>query len=341
MNRLARLRLVAGLVMFILPAVVSGGTRGDGDDASVDVVNSEDATSEGAPTSGGNYGVADRWVRHAVCLEDLTSTDWRSEPLYYPGETIHDCSIPVTPPMCPDGQMPLAPWWVSRVQPDGSYAPWTRASGYQCAADLIYAQVAQAWATMPITPTTYSIQPATGWAIAELGVIPIADPTPQTMDVVIIGTPVIIRAVPTSYTWSVDDGSAWTTTDPGKPYDQGGHAIGLARSEHRAAMTLTTTWRGEYSTDGGATWADAPGTATTTSGTVTFHVYNPHTHLVDCDVNGYCASGNSAPAIPKTLLDPDADGIDNYLIPDNQIDAYLDARDAGRTWTDTARKDLD
>ncbi len=192
---------------------------------------------------------------------------------------------------------------------------------------------------MPIVPTTYTIQPATGWAIAELGVIPIADPTPQTMDVVIIGTPVIIRAVPTSYTWSVDDGSAWTTTDPGKPYDQGGHAIGLARSEHRAAMTLTTTWRGEYSTDGGATWADAPGTATTTSGTVAFHVYNPHTHLVDCDVNGYCASGNSAPAIPKTLLDPDADGIDNYLIPDNQIDAYLDARDAGRTWTGTARKD--
>ena len=109
----------------------------------------------------------------------------------------------------------------------------------------------------------------------------------------------------------------------------------------KSLPTLTTTWRGEFSTNGGVTWRDAPGTATTTSNSTTVHVYNPHTHRVDCDLDGNCVNGTQGGGNKKTILDPDGDGIDNYLIPDDKIDAYLTARDNNNTWTDTERKSTD
>ena len=42
-----------------------------------------------------------------------------------------------------------------------------------------------------------------------------------------------------------------------------------------------------------------------------------------------------------SVTDVDGDGIDNYLIPDDKIDAYLTARDNNNTWTDTERKSTD
>lgn len=303
------------------------------------VQGTSDAAMQGAPVSGG--GVADRWQRHAVCVEWYTEEvggvrfagSWEGE--------IPSCVTQMEPPdNCPDGQVALMPWWRSQALADGTFGPWVQVGGYQCASDLIYAQVAVEWAQMPITPTDYRLEPATGWAIAELGVNPIADGTPQTMDTTILGTPVIIRAVPVSFTWSGDDGTNVTLMSPGKPYADGGTPFSLPKHQHRATLTLTTTWRGEYSINGGASWSDAPGTATTTSASTTLHVYNPHTHLVDCDLNGNCLSGKQAPKNPRTLLDPDGDGIDNFLIPDHLIDDYLSARDGGDTWSNPQRKTI-
>jgi hypothetical protein len=335
------LSLLAGvfLAFAVLPlGVVDGGTRGEGDDAMV-YVSSNEASAQGAPVSGG--GVGDRWQRHAVCLEWYTEA-WDG-PTYVKSfdGSIPDCVTDLPrEDFCPDGEGVLNPWWRSQVLVDGSFGPWVQVGSYQCVADLIYAQVAVEWAQMPITPTDYRLEPATGWAIAELGVNPIADGTPQTMDTTILGTPVIIRAVPVSYTWSGDDGTNVTLMSPGKPYADGGTPFSLPKHQHRATLTLTTTWRGEYSINGGASWSDAPGTATTTSASTTLHVYNPHTHLVDCDLNGNCLSGKQAPKNPRTLLDPDGDGIDNFLIPDHLIDDYLSARDGGDTWSNPQRKTI-
>ncbi|NTV40348.1 MAG: hypothetical protein HGA51_10420, partial [Demequinaceae bacterium] len=221
----------------------------------------------------------------------------------------------------------------------GAYGPWTQQSSFQCTGDLLLAQVAQAWETMPIAPNTYVVQPGAGFAIAELGVNLVVDTNPRTLDVTLMGTPVTIRAVATQYTWTNTDGTVWTSTTPGKPFDQGGTPFVFPRTpEHRTTFTLTTTWRGEFTTNAGGTWRDAPGTATTTSGPTTVHVYNPHTHLVDCDLNGNCITGSQGAGNQNTILDPDGDGIDNYLIPDNQIADYLTTRDKDHTWTDTARK---
>ena len=61
---------------------------------------------------------------------------------------------------------------------------------------------------------------------------------------------------------------------------------------------------------------------------------------MDCDLDGNCVNGTQGAGNQKTIFDPDGDGIDNYLIPDNRIDAYLTARDNNTTWTDTARKNV-
>lgn len=333
---------VAGTLLLVRAALpLLGGDLVGTDDggARVDVYDSRSAGGEGAPTSGASSG--DRWVRHAVCREwitvELTGQMFAGS---WPGD-IPTCvqELPVPADLCPDAEVALTPWWVSRDLGGGAYGPWTQVTGYQCTTDIIYAQVADAWATMPIAANTYQVEPAGGYAVAELGVNLIVDTNPRTMNVTLMGTPVIIRAVPTQYTWTNTDGTTWTSTSPGKPYDQGGDPFTFPRRpEHRTTFTLTTTWRGEFSINGGTTWRDAPGTATTTSNSTTVHVYNPHTHRVDCDLNGNCTNGSDGGGNQKTVFDPDGDGIDNYLIPDDKIDAYLAARDTDHTWTDPERK---
>jgi len=327
-------RQALAIFWWLLPFGLGGQT----DDSGVEVT-SDAAAGQGAPTSGSSSG--DRWMRHAVCREWITvEMTGQMFPGVWVG-AVPDCvtELPVPADQCPDAEVPLAPWWVSRDQGGGTYGPWTQVSGYQCTSDLIYAQVANAWATMPIAPNTYDVQPAGGYAVAELGVNLVVDTNPRTMNVTLMGTPVIIRAVATHYRWTNTDGTTWTSTSPGRPYDQGGTPFVFPkRDEHRTTFTLTTTWRGEFSTTGGATWRDAPGTATTTSNSTTVHVYNPHTHRADCDLDGNCINGTQGAGNQKTIFDPDGDGILNYLIPDNKIDDYLTTRDNDNTWTDTARK---
>ncbi|UPU89473.1 hypothetical protein LGT36_005975 [Demequina sp. TMPB413] len=328
--------LVAVAVALTLTA---GSITGETTDDSIISHGTEAAAQLGAPTAGASS--SDRWMRHELCREWFT-VELTGE--MFPGvwdDEIPECATVLPPPpnFCPDGEVALAPWWVSRHLGDGVYGPWRQTGGHQCTSDILYTQVAQAWASMPIAPNTYDVQPEGGYAVAELGVNLIVDTNPRTMDVTLLGTPVTIRAVPTLYTWTNTDGTVWTSTDPGKPYADGGEPFTFPRTpEHRTTFTLTTTWRGEFTTNGGATWRDAPGTATTTSGATTVHVYNPHTHRVDCDLDGNCVNGTQGGGNQKTVFDPDGDGILNYQIPDNKIDDYLTTRDAEKKWTDPERK---
>ncbi|MFN3866804.1 MAG: hypothetical protein ACK4MD_08845, partial [Demequina sp.] len=169
-------------------------------------------------------------------------------------------------------------------------------------------------------------------AIASMGVIPVVSAEPQIQPVTVLGTPVLLRATPTRFTWTTSDGAEHTTTDASAGFASGAEPITFDRSEYRARLTLTTTWTGHYSLNGGTTWAEAPGTATTTSDSTSIHVFNPRTQLVDCDTRGDCGKGAGPGRPAPTLTDPDGDGIDNHLIPDSAIDAYLETRAAGRPW---------
>lgn len=147
----------------------------------------------------------------------------------------------------------------------------------------------------------------------------------------------VLRATPTQFTWTTPDGTEHTTTETGG-YETGAAPITFERREHRTALTLTTTWEGHYSLNGGTTWTVAPGTATTTSAPTSIHIYNPRARLVDCDSTGHCTHGKPATTTGPTLTDPDNDGIDNHTIPDDHINAYLDTRNKDRAWTSTERR---
>ncbi|WP_152650326.1 hypothetical protein [Demequina aestuarii] len=282
----------------------------------------------------------DRYQRREMCadwfqLEEGTTPTTRT----WAGE-IPACAEPYTPPdlECVADATPVAPLWVSPALEGGGYGPWQQVSGYQCPTDPLPAAIARAWRAMNITPTSYTTQPATGWAIASMGVIPVASTEPQTSAVTVLGTPVLLRATPTTFTWTTSDGTELTTTGASHGYDDGGEPLTFDRREHRTEVTLTTTWTGHYSLNDGATWTEAPGTATTTSDSTSIHVFNPRVQLVDCDTSGNCATGTGPAQVAPTLTDPDADGIDNHLIPDHAISAYLATRADGRTWSSRERK---
>ena len=117
--------------------------------------------------------------------------------------------------------------------------------------------------SLPLPAAQPAIQPAGGQALIRMRTNAYVDPAstePQVFDITLLGTPVQVRATPASYTWDYGDGSAPVTTDdPGAPYPD-------LTTWHEyeqpgdVAITLTTTYTGEYSVAGGA-WVDIPGTA--------------------------------------------------------------------------------
>lgn len=278
----------------------------------------------------------DRYQRRELCADWFQMVEGTTPTTrLWPGD-IPTCVEPYETPEfdCPVGASIIAPLWVSRVEAGGGYGPWQQITGYECGTSPLPAAIASAWRAMDITPTSYTTQPANGWAIASMGVIPVASAEPQTQSVTVLGTPVILRATPTSFTWTTSEGAELNTSQA----SAGGEPLTFDRREHRVELTLTTTWTGHYSLDGGSTWTEAPGTATTTSDSTSIHIFNPRVQLVDCDASGDCSTGTGPGRTTSTLIDPDGDGIANHLIPDHAIDDYLDARTDGRAWTSSERR---
>ncbi|MDE0572714.1 hypothetical protein ON058_04705 [Demequina sp. B12] len=215
---------------------------------------------------------------------------------------------------------------------DTAYGPWRRVTGYTCATDPVHAAAINAWQSMTITPPGYTWWPGDGWTTTSWGLFPTVDDTPQTVTVNLAGTDVMLRATPTRWVWTQTDG----TTHPMTRADSSQAdtpPVAFARGpERRTQLALTTTWEGHYSLNNATTWIQAPGTATTTNPPQSLHIYNPKPRLVDCDLNGHCNSGQTAPTGPvPTITDPDADGTDNHTIPDNHIEDYLEKTGVGQS----------
>ena len=123
--------------------------------------------------------------------------------------------------------------------------------------------------TLPLPQLTTRQQPP-GEALVGLPVIFFTDsPTTQTFTVDIRGFDVVITARATSFTWTTGDGTTLTTTDPGAPYPD--QTITHDYTSGTYTATLTTTWGGTFTVDGGAA-ADVPGTTTTDGTPTTFTV---------------------------------------------------------------------
>jgi hypothetical protein len=260
---------------------------GQTDETSVKVTAAE-AAAQGAPTAGSSQsGRIEEWMRAPFCLYygDLET----SAPV---------CMYPTLPivQMCPDGTRALDPWWMRYRRANGSWSAWSPHSGYQCQAVLFAAALANAWEEMPIAPNTITIQPDTGWVLTTVPTIVYVDRAPRTRNVTLLGTPVIIRATASAYTWTWGDGAQTVTTQPGAAYPNATVTHTYMYEEQDVVVRLTTSWRGSYSTNGGASWLAAPGVAHTTSTPIPVHVYNPHSERVDCDLNGNCNTGADGPA---------------------------------------------
>ncbi len=192
---------------------------------------------------------------------------------------------------CEDGSEATPPMWVRYETPAGSdnWGPWSIYRDYYCGAETSFAyHLRLAWAQMPIAPHTITLQPDTGWVYANVPTIAMVDREQRQIATTILGRSVLIRANPGAMTWTWGDGDTTITTDRGNPYPHQTLTHTYAYFEGDVTVTLTSTWSGQYSLDNGATWNPAPGTATTTSTPVPLTVYNPHTHIVNCDLNGTC-----------------------------------------------------
>ncbi|GAA2720080.1 PKD domain-containing protein [Cellulomonas aerilata] len=145
----------------------------------------------------------------------------------------------------------------------------------------IGAAVAQEFRRLPLTPSTLSVQPPSGWTLVNADTIAFADDDDtQTLLTTVLGLGVTIRATPDTFTWSFGDGSPeLTTSDPGRPWPD--HTVAHRyTSEGMHAISLTTTWAGTFQVAGSSTWAPVDGTATTTSTSPPLTVYEARSRLV-------------------------------------------------------------
>lgn len=247
-------------------------------------VTASEAAAQGAPTSSASQSSRiEEWMRQPVCF-GFSVTD--------PSGTCDDGLGFI----CADGTEALDPWWMRFRKANGTWSPWTMMSGYQCSAEIFANALAHAWAEMPIAPNTITIQPNTGWVLTTVPTIVYVDRAPRTRNVTLLGRPVTIRATASAYTWTWGYGAQTVTTQPGAAYPNATVTHTYMYEEQDVVVRLTTSWRGSYSTDGGASWHDAPGVAHTTSTPIPIHVYNPHSERVDCDLNGNCTTGADGPA---------------------------------------------
>jgi hypothetical protein len=274
------------LVLVVTVSTGAADFGGKTDDHSVTVTAAQ-AAEQGANTADvSQAGRIEEWMRAPFCLY----YEERSDP--------SECVYPNAPQtvMCPDGTQALDPWWMRFQRASGNWSAWRPTTGYQCPADLFAIALANAWAEMPIAPNTITIQPDTGWVLTTVPTIVYVDRAPRTRHVTLLGTPVTIRARASAYTWTWGDGDRTVTTRPGAPYPDATVTHTYMYKEQDVTIRLTTSWRGQYTTNGGSSWHDAPGVAHTTSTPITIHVYNPHTYRVDCDLNGHCVSGANGPS---------------------------------------------
>lgn len=145
----------------------------------------------------------------------------------------------------------------------------------------IPAAATKAFQEMQITPSEVNVQPPDGWTLVNVDTIAFTERQPRTMSTSLFGIPVEIRAVPSNYSWDFGDGSApLVTSDPGAPYPA--HTVAHAYTmTGEAAISLTTTWHGQFRLAGEPTWYDVAGEATTVSSSGSLEILEARARLVE------------------------------------------------------------
>ena len=138
------------------------------------------------------------------------------------------------------------------------------------------------FARLPVEPLEPHAGPAEGWLPVNMVNVLYTEPDDQLLSTELLGTPVAIRATPVSYHWDLGDGNTITTTDPGEPYPS--EVVSATYTQEGwYDITLTTTFSGQFSVDGGE-WQDIDGTIEVTSDPVPIYSKSLESRLVNGDV---------------------------------------------------------
>lgn len=138
------------------------------------------------------------------------------------------------------------------------------------------------FAKLPVKPSVASAGPERGWLPAGMVNVLHAESEAQTLQTELLGTPVAVRAIPTSYHWDLGDGNTITTSKPGKPYPSE-EVSAKYSGEGWYDVTLTTTFAGQFSVDGGE-WQDIDGTIEVASEPIALYSKSLESRLVNGDV---------------------------------------------------------
>jgi hypothetical protein len=115
------------------------------------------------------------------------------------------------------------------------------------------------FASLPVKPLDAHAGPEAGWLPVNMDVVLYAaGAEPQELKTELLDTPVTIRATPVAYTWNLGNGDTITTTEPGSPWPAKDIATTYLH-EGWYDITLTATFEGQFSVDGGD-WEDIDGT---------------------------------------------------------------------------------
>jgi hypothetical protein len=175
-------------------------------------------------------------------------------------------------------------WRYTAVRsPDGSQTPWVQ-SGAVCLrpgdvpGTAVPAFTLADFRRLPLPKAGLNVQPASGRTLVSVPTNLYATSRPATFRVTLLGTPVLVRARPTAWTWTYGDGSSRTFSTPGAPYPDLGTAHTWT-APGRRTVTLTTTWSGTYSVAGGPA-LPVDGTASVVSPSVEIVVVETRAELV-------------------------------------------------------------
>jgi len=122
---------------------------------------------------------------------------------------------------------------------------------------------AEQFRRLPLPAGVVHVQPGNGRTLVNVPTNVYVDARTVVLPTTVLGRAVQVRATPVTYSWAFGDGHGLRTADRGAPYPD----LRLTHVYVQPAtvkVSLITTYRGEYSVQGGA-WLPVDGTATVTS----------------------------------------------------------------------------
>lgn len=137
------------------------------------------------------------------------------------------------------------------------------------------------FAELPLELPTVHLQPERDWFLVNMDTLAYTDGAPQMLETTVLDVPVRVRATPVEFSWDFGDGSApLVTAEAGAPWPATDISHVYEREAEDLAITLTTTWSGEFQVAGQGPWIPIAGTTTTQSQSAPFRIDAVETRLV-------------------------------------------------------------